>query len=156
MSEAETDVIVAGAGPTGLALALWLARFGMRVRLIDKAAEAGTTSRALVVHARTLEHYDELGIADDIVDRGRQMVVANFWVRGNKIGRAPLGVMGSGISPFPFALIYPQDEHERRLIEHLQRMGISVERCTELVAYDQSAAGVRATLRMADGAERWL
>ena len=51
----DTDVLIAGAGPTGLVLALWLQRLGVRVRIVDKAAEPGTTSRALVLHARTME-----------------------------------------------------------------------------------------------------
>ena len=57
MTEKETDVLIVGAGPTGLVLALWLTRLGIRVRIIDKAAEPGTKSRALAVQARTLELY---------------------------------------------------------------------------------------------------
>jgi 2-polyprenyl-6-methoxyphenol hydroxylase-like FAD-dependent oxidoreductase len=64
-----TDVLVCGAGPTGLVLALWLARSGIRVRIVDAAAEPGTTSRALVVHARTLELHRQVGIADAVVER---------------------------------------------------------------------------------------
>ncbi len=60
----KTEVLIVGAGPTGLVLALWLARKGVRLRIIDKTAEAGTTSRALAVQARTLEFYTQLGIAD--------------------------------------------------------------------------------------------
>ena len=51
----DTDVLIAGAGPTGLVLALWLAKLGVRVRIVDKTEAPGTTSRALVLHARTLE-----------------------------------------------------------------------------------------------------
>src|SRR6266545_5663114 len=145
----DTDVLVVGAGPTGLVLALWLARLGVRVRVIDKTAEPGTTSRALIVHARILEHYGQIGLADAIVGRGLRMAAANLWIAGRKVGRAPFGVMGAGISAYPFALIFPQDEHERLLIEHLRNAGVSVERRSELVAFDQSGNGVRARLRMA-------
>ena len=64
------QVLIVGAGPTGLVLALWLARLGVRVRLIEKTAEPGTTSRALGVQARTLEFYHQLGLSQDVVDQG--------------------------------------------------------------------------------------
>src|SRR5436305_1066987 len=66
----ETQILIVGAGPTGLVLALWLTRQGIPVRIIDKAAEPGTTSRAIVVQARILEFYRQLGIADEVVERG--------------------------------------------------------------------------------------
>ena len=62
----DTQVLINGAGPTGLVLALWLNRLGVRVRLVDKTAEPGTTSRALVVHARTLELYRQVGLAEAV------------------------------------------------------------------------------------------
>ncbi|HEX4097962.1 MAG TPA: FAD-dependent oxidoreductase, partial [Caulobacteraceae bacterium] len=63
-SRKSVDVLIAGAGPTGLALALWLTRSGVKVRIVDKAPEAGTTSRAMAVQARTLEFYRQLGFAE--------------------------------------------------------------------------------------------
>ncbi|MGH7658125.1 MAG: FAD-dependent monooxygenase, partial [Gemmatimonadales bacterium] len=63
-------LVIVGAGPTGLVLALWLTRLGIPVRIIDKAAEPGTTSRALAVQARTLEFYHQIGIADLVVAAG--------------------------------------------------------------------------------------
>src|SRR2546425_3536706 len=64
----DTEVLVVGAGPTGLVLALWLARLGIQVRIIDKTAGPGGTSRALAVQARTLEFYRQLGFADELVE----------------------------------------------------------------------------------------
>ena len=66
----DTQVLIAGAGPTGLVLALWLTRLGIRVRIIDQTAEAGTTSRALAVQSRTLEFYRQVGLADALVEGG--------------------------------------------------------------------------------------
>ena len=66
-----TEVLIVGAGPTGLVLALWLTRLGVRVRVIDKTAEPGTTSRALAVQVRTLELYRQLDLADAVVARGQ-------------------------------------------------------------------------------------
>src|SRR5882672_6588214 len=111
------DVLIAGAGPSGLALALWLARLGVRVRIVDKVAEPGTTSRALAVQTRTLELYQQMGLATTVIDRGVRLVAANLWVRGTKVARAVFGDGGVGRSPFPYAVIFPQDEHERVLIE---------------------------------------
>src|SRR5947208_5730007 len=120
------DVLIVGAGPTGLVLALWLTRLGVRVRIVDKTAEPGTTSRAVAVQARTLELYRQIGLADAVVERGQKATAANLWVAGKKAGRAVLGDMGAGISPFPYALIFPQDEHERLLIDTLAESGVEV------------------------------
>src|SRR6478672_12076592 len=107
-----TDVLIVGAGPTGLVLALWLTRLGVRVRIIDKTSEPGTTSRALAVHARTLELYRQIGLADAVVSRGRKMTTINLWKMGEQTAHVVFGEMGKDLSPFPYALIYPQDEHE--------------------------------------------
>src|SRR5580765_7151537 len=106
-----TDVLIVGAGPTGLVLALWLTRLGVRVRIVDKTAEPGTTSRALAVQARTLELYRQIGLADAVVAGGRRMHAINLWAAGRPVAHAALDDMGRAISPFPYALIFPQDEH---------------------------------------------
>jgi len=152
----ETDVLIAGAGPTGLVLALWLTRLGVRIRIIDKTAAPGTTSRALVVHARTLEFYRQLGFADAIVQRALKMSAINLWASGRKVARAVFGPMGEGLSPFPYMVIHPQDQHERLLIDRLADLGIRVERETELLGYEEQPAGVRARLRQPDGTETSL
>src|SRR6201981_3838617 len=126
----QMDVLIIGAGPTGLVLALWLTKLGIKVRIIDKTAEPGTTSRALAVQARTLELYHQLGLADDVVEHGHQVTAINLWVRNRHAARAAFAELGEGISPYPFALIYPQDEHERLLVERLAALGVHVERRT--------------------------
>ena len=103
----DTDVLIVGAGPTGLVLALWLTRLGVRVRIVDKTAEPGTTSRALAVQARTLELYSQIGLADTVVERGRKVAAVNLWVAGKKVAPLVFGDMGAGLSPFPYALIFP-------------------------------------------------
>lgn len=147
----DTDVLVAGAGPTGLALALWLIKSGVRVRIVDRADQPGTTSRALVVHARTLELYDELGIADDIIAAGVEFTAVNMWVRGKHKARAALGNVGEGISPFPYMIILPQDAHERLLIDALAREGVQVERSIELAELREDDGVVVADLKGASG-----
>jgi len=147
------SVLIVGAGPTGLVLALWLAKLGVKVRIVDKAAEAGTTSRAVAVQARTLEFYRQVGLADTVVNAGVQVAAANLWAGGARVARLPLGAMGKGLSPFPYALMYGQDEHERLLVRELERLGVPVERRTELLGHEQSGRGVRARLKRADGSE---
>jgi 2-polyprenyl-6-methoxyphenol hydroxylase-like FAD-dependent oxidoreductase len=148
-----TEVLIVGAGPTGLVLALWLRRAGIAVRVIDKTAEPGTTSRALAVHARTLESYRQLGLADEVVARGLELRAANLWVRGVHAARVPFGEIGKGLSPFPFIVIYPQDEHEALLVERLRGEGVAVERCTELVRLEERDQSVIATTMRSDGVE---
>jgi 2-polyprenyl-6-methoxyphenol hydroxylase-like FAD-dependent oxidoreductase len=148
----DTDVFIVGAGPTGLVLALWLTRLGVRVRIVDKTAEPGTTSRALAVQARTLELYRQVGLADAVVARGRPMHAINLWAAGKPVAHAGLGDMGQGISPFPYALIFPQDEHERLLIDRLAQTGVDVERETELVSLEADARRVLIRLTRAGGA----
>src|SRR5882757_9483103 len=141
------DVLIVGAGPTGLLLALWLRRLGRHVRVVDKAAEPGTTSRALGVQARTLEQYRQLGVADQIVARGLKFAAINLWVGGVRRGHVVLGDLGGELSPFPYVMTFPQDEHERLLIDLLAREGVSVERPVELAGFVQEPGCVRAELR---------
>ena len=146
-------VLIIGAGPTGLALALWLNRLGITVRIIDQTAEPGTTSRALAVQARTLELYRPIGIADALITGGVKIAGINLWVKGARAARVPLQRMGEGLSPYSFVLVFPQDAHERLLIERLTALGVKVERRTELIRFDQHDRSVRAVLKRPDGAE---
>ena len=117
-------VLIVGAGPTGLVLALWLTRLGVPVRIIDKLPAPGTTSRALAVQARTLEFYRQIGLAETVVDSGVKVAGINLWVRGAKAARIPIQRIGEGMTPYPWPLIYPQDAHERLLIEQLETLGV--------------------------------
>src|SRR3982750_2623374 len=94
---AKSCVLIVGAGPTGLALALWLARLGVRVRVIDKIADVAPISRALGVHARTLEFYRQLGFADAAVNAGVIVPSLNLWVRGHRVRSVPFQNVGEGL-----------------------------------------------------------
>ena len=148
-----TDVLIAGAGPTGLVLALWLTRLGVKVRIVDKTAEPGTTSRALAVQARTLELYRQLDLTDAILAHGHKNPAVNLWVKGAKAARVPFETVGAGLTPYPFLLIFPQDLHERLLVERLQALGVAVDRQTELLGFVDAGGVVTARLRRPDGAE---
>jgi 2-polyprenyl-6-methoxyphenol hydroxylase-like FAD-dependent oxidoreductase len=150
-TERVTDVLIVGAGPTGLVLALWLTHLGVRVRIIDRTAQPGTTSRAIAVQARTLELYRQIDLAEPVVERGRRAVAANLWVAGKKTARIVFGELGANISPFPYALIFPQDEHELLLIARLAALSVEVERGTELMDFEEANGHIRARLKRPDG-----
>jgi 2-polyprenyl-6-methoxyphenol hydroxylase-like FAD-dependent oxidoreductase len=142
----QTDVLIVGAGPTGLVLALWLTKLGTKVRIIDRAEEPGTTSRALAVQGRTLELYRQLDLTDEVLEQGHKVPAINLWVDGRRRTRISFADFAGDVTPYgPF--IFPQDEHERLLIARLEQMGVPVERKTELIAYLQESDGVIAELR---------
>jgi 2-polyprenyl-6-methoxyphenol hydroxylase-like FAD-dependent oxidoreductase len=128
-------------------LALWLTRFGVSIRIIDKLAASGTTSRALAVQGRTLEFYQQFGLAQAVVDQGHKVPALNLWVKAKPAARIPLENLGQGLTPFPFPIIFPQDEHEALLIERLSALGIEIERQVELADFEDQAGQIRATLR---------
>jgi 2-polyprenyl-6-methoxyphenol hydroxylase-like FAD-dependent oxidoreductase len=150
---ARTEVLIAGAGPTGLVLALWLARQGVAVRIIDRTAAPGTTSRALAVQARTLELYRQLDLSDIVIRSGHKVAAVNLWARGKRAARVGFASVGEQLTRYSFLQIYPQDEHERLLIARLQQLGVSVERRTELISFTDDGDCVRARLRTAESKE---
>jgi len=149
-----SDVLIIGAGPTGLVLALWLTKLGVKVRIVDKTAEPGTTSRALAVHARTLELYQQLDLADFVVEHGHRVPAVDLWVRGEPAARLPFETIGEDLTAYPFLEIFPQDQHERLLIERLEKLGVAVERRTELVRFIDEGDRVVASLRKPDGRDK--
>ncbi|SDV46875.1 FAD-dependent monooxygenase [Chitinasiproducens palmae] len=146
----QVQVLIVGAGPTGLVLALSLARFGVRVRVIDKAAGPGTTSRALAVQARTLELYRQLDLTDAVLAGGHRAEAVNLWVEGKRKARLELDALGAHLTPFPFVHVFPQDRHERLLIERLAAAGVEVQRATEVTRFIDHGTHVCAFHRPAD------
>ncbi len=142
----QPDVLIVGAGPTGLVLSLWLARMGVRVRVVDKAPHAGTTSRAVGVHARTLELYEPLDLAAPLVAEGVKARRINLWTHARHAAQIEL-LAGADLSRYPFMLVYPQDRHEALLESRLREAGVVVERGVEVVALD----GTTATLSTGEG-----
>jgi 2-polyprenyl-6-methoxyphenol hydroxylase-like FAD-dependent oxidoreductase len=149
----QSDVLIVGAGPTGLVLALWLTKLGVKVRIIDKTAEPGTTSRALAVQARTLELYRQLDLTDAVLKFGHKVPAVNLWVKGKPATHLSFERIGSDLTPYSFLHIFPQDQHEWLLIERLQALGVAVERRTELVSFLEESARVIARLRGPEGRE---
>src|SRR5262249_33844842 len=103
------------------------------------------------VHARTLELYRLLDLADLVVERGHKVPAVNLWVGGRREARVSFEDIGTDITPYPFLHIFPQDEHERLLIARLEAVGISVERRTELIGYSDEGGSILARLRRPSG-----
>ncbi len=151
----DTDVLIVGAGPTGLMLANQLVRHGVHPVIIDRHPGPARETRALGVQARTLEIYQHLGIADAAVALGKRATGANLWAEGQHSARIPLGDIGRGESPFPYLLILGQDDNERLLGANLRKLGVEVQWNTELIGLTQDAAGITALLKQ-DGTTREL
>jgi 2-polyprenyl-6-methoxyphenol hydroxylase-like FAD-dependent oxidoreductase len=150
-SSSETDVLVVGTGPTGLTIAAELAAQDIGCRIIDKTPTRSEQSRALVVQARSLELLQKMGIADELVARGRRTIKATPFVEGRLAANFEFGDIGVDDTPYPFMLLVSQAETERVLEEHLESLGGKIERPVELLTFAQDAEGVSARLSHEDG-----
>ncbi|SCG38101.1 2-polyprenyl-6-methoxyphenol hydroxylase [Micromonospora siamensis] len=137
-----TDVLVVGAGPTGLATAATLARHGVEVTVVDRLERPPVTSRAAVVHAYTLEVLERIGVAAPLVARGLRSL--RFRVRDRDRVVATIG-FGDLPSAHPYALMVSQAQTEAVLADRLADLGGRVLRAYELTGLDHDAAGAVAT-----------
>ena len=141
-----TEVAIVGAGPTGLAVAVTLAAAGIEFVIVDRLTEGANTSRAAVVHARTLEVLDQLGAADDLIARG--IPITHFTVRDGT--RVLLTVPFDGLpTPYPYTLMVPQQVTEAVLLARLRELGHDVHRPYQVATVVQDPDGV--TLTMSTG-----
>jgi 2-polyprenyl-6-methoxyphenol hydroxylase-like FAD-dependent oxidoreductase len=145
-----SDVLVVGAGPTGLTLAAQLRAFGTPVRIIDRQPDQAHESRALAIQPRTLEVLAGLGLADAMVERGNPAVGLVLHA-GGRTAEVPLFDIGLGDTAFPFLLFLSQATTESLIDDHLSERSVTVERGVELTGLDQHPDHVRCTVSHGDG-----
>ncbi|WP_431283719.1 FAD-dependent monooxygenase [Humitalea sp. 24SJ18S-53] len=147
------DVLVVGAGPVGLTMAAELARYGVRVRIVEKAAARTDKSKALVLWSRSLELIDRMGCGAAFVAAGYKVKGVNIIAGGKPIAHITLDALPT---PHAYALMLPQSETERLMEQHLNSLGVQVERQVEMTGFSATPDRVSAVLRHADGAEESL
>lgn len=147
----ETDVIIVGAGPTGLALACQLIRYGVDFVVVEKNEGVTPYSKALGVHARTLEIYEQLDLAKKALERGTITGKVRLLEKGEIVGEVDLSNIGEGMSPYPFMLVLEQSENERLLYDYLQRHDREVFWQAELQSFSQDETGVSARVKNSAG-----
>ena len=146
-------VLIVGAGPTGLVLAIELARRGVPCHLIDRHPQPRGRERAIVVKSRSLEVFDSIGPAETFVRRGRIIRGVTLFSGGTKVAAVDLDGLDS---PFPFDLCLPEEETERILTDRLEQLGGRVERGLEFAGLDEGKRSVRTRLRSLHDGERTL
>jgi 2-polyprenyl-6-methoxyphenol hydroxylase-like FAD-dependent oxidoreductase len=146
-----TEVIIIGAGPTGLSLAAQFIRYGVDFIIVDKKEGPTTLSKALAVHARSLEIYEQLDLAQTAIDRGAIIHKLNLMSDGKVRAELDLTGIGTDMSPYPYVLTLEQSENEKLLYEHLQKNGKEVWWQTVLESFIQDENGVKATVKSSDG-----
>jgi 2-polyprenyl-6-methoxyphenol hydroxylase-like FAD-dependent oxidoreductase len=148
-----TEVVIVGAGPTGLSLACQLARLGVDFVVVEKNAGVTPYSKAIGVHARTLEIYEQLGLAREAVSRGTIASKIRLLSGGELRGEFGLSNVGEGMSPYPYVLMLEQSKNERLLYDYLKGRGRDVLWNAELESFSQTGAGVTAVVQTGGGSQ---
>jgi len=148
-----TDVLIVGAGPTGLMAACQLAIHNIPFRIIDRTEDHTTQSRALVIQARSVEILDQMEIADKAIQQGKIAKAIGAFFNGRKVLRVTVNNMGEGLTKFPHLLMLEQSHTESILVEFLNNRTHHVDRRTELKELSQNKDCVFAILKLPDGSE---
>jgi len=146
------DVAIVGAGPTGLMAAALLARCGVRLRIVDKSPTAAHESRAFGVHAKSMELFLNMGLADELLDKGTIANGVQIFIDGKQAAEVNLDDIGHANTPFPFIFMLPQSEIEAILLKDLNRLGVKVERSVDVASLQLRDDGVTLYAKDASGA----
>jgi 2-polyprenyl-6-methoxyphenol hydroxylase-like FAD-dependent oxidoreductase len=145
-AEDSCDVLIAGAGPTGLMLANWLVKLGVSVIVADGKDGPTRESRALVVQARSLEIYDQLGLGELVIEAAHRANALSVGFGSRVFGRIPIGRVGEGVTPYPWIEVLEQSRNEEILHANLQKLGGDVRWGTAVADLRQTGDGVEATV----------
>ncbi|PWT73718.1 MAG: hypothetical protein C5B59_12640 [Bacteroidetes bacterium] len=145
-----TEVLIIGAGPTGLMAACQLAVLNIPFRIIDKNEDHTSQSRAIVIHAASMELFSRLGIEDEFLKPGKQVKALNFIARRTIIHIPLFSEYGKHLTEFPYFLALEQSHTEQILVDFLERRGHKVERNAELIDLTQTDDQVSASLKYQD------
>ena len=149
----KTQVVIVGAGPTGLSMAAQLIRYRIDFVIIEQHASTTELSKALVVHARTLEIFQQMQLADKAVSRGAINSGLNMFHNGEKKAHFDLEGLGNGLSPYPFALSLEQSKTETLLAEYIQSKEKIIYWNTSFVRSEQTSDAVKVFCKTADEKE---
>lgn len=147
---ARCEVLIVGAGPTGLMMACQLVRNGIKFRIIEKNSGPTIESRALAIHARSMEIFSQMGLAEKFIAQGKKAKAINYVVNGRVKNQVSLKEFGKGLTEFPFLLILDQSKTERLLLDYLSHWDITVEWNTELMTFEQNEESVTSTIQYND------
>ncbi|MDB5019596.1 MAG: FAD-dependent oxidoreductase [Pedobacter sp.] len=138
----DAAVIIIGAGPTGLMAACQLGRYGISAVVVDSKAGPTVQSRALLVTARSLEIYDQMGVAETVVSDGTHVEEASIFTQGTEKLNFQIGAVGQGLTDFPYMHVYEQSKNEQLLYDVLSGQGNLVMWDTEFTGLEQDKDGV--------------
>jgi 2-polyprenyl-6-methoxyphenol hydroxylase-like FAD-dependent oxidoreductase len=140
------QVLIVGAGPSGLMMAAQLLRYGLQPVIIDSSQGPTHQSKALAVQARSLEIYRQLGIADAVINGGKPADGLIFNYDGHQQAKLLFDNFGQDITPFPYVHIYQQSKNERALLTYLTQHSCPVYWNTTLISLQQGTGVVNVTL----------
>lgn len=152
-AKSRIPVLIVGAGPVGLTMALWLRKKNIKFRIIDKTQSYQDTSRAVIIQPRILEFYNQLGIADELIRSGNLIPDVQINYKNNFKTELTLGDFGSSISQYSNPLTISKINYENILIEKLKSLSVAVEKQTELVNLMQNKFTAEAVLKSKSGEE---
>ena len=150
----KTKVIIVGAGPTGLSMAVQLLRYDIDFIIIERNEKTTHLSKAVVVQARSLEIFQEIGLDKKALEAGRLTTAMNLFYKGKRKLSVDLAGLGEGLSPFPFALSLEQSKTEKLLVDHLSENKKMVQWGSEFSHFEQTDEKVTAFYKDAQGQEQ--
>lgn len=146
-----TDLLIIGAGPTGLMMAAEAKRFGLSSRIVDRGRSFADLSRAVAIQARTLEIFSLMGIEERFLSQGIPIKMASLMSEWRQVGHFSFDALAS---PFPFVLSLEQSKTEKILEEHVESLGVKIERGVEFINLEQGSEQVVVHLRHMESGRR--